>query len=141
MPRRAASMRAQSSTLSSTVMVRFFMRRSLHEFRVARISCNNQHHADVCLPVSGNNAVASPSAFAAMLKRHFWLRLQALIVEHLPLPDAPQHPDNQVFLAVRLTLHITGIKKQNKERAAFFYVRVYVIVMYPSSSPTLSMQP
>ena len=40
------------------------------------------------MPVSGNNAVASPSAFAAMLKRHFWLRLQALIVEHLPLPDA-----------------------------------------------------
>src|SRR5574337_357844 len=40
-PRRAASMRAHSSTLSSTVMVRFFMAAIVHEFRATRNSCRH----------------------------------------------------------------------------------------------------
>lgn len=40
------------------------------------------------------------------------------------------NPTGRHFIG--LTLHITGIKKHSEERAALFYVRVHVIVMWSS---------
>jgi len=55
------------------------------------------------------------------------------LINVVPLPNlAP------CWIIASLTPHITGSKKQSEERAALFAVRVYVIVMFFYSQPSLT---